>query len=250
MARMIHRRGIGTIAIAHAQNAYGEGLAEAIRKGFEAEGGSVALVRAYGGHSIDFEAEIGALAATGADALVIADYVDGTGGPALRAAVASGTFSQFFGTDGMASDQLLAVPGVPVSALEGMVVTRTGNPLAPGRAAFETLMRAAGVDAAAPFVAEAYDSAFLLALAIARNGDNGRDGLAEALRSIASPPGHRILPGEWAEAMEHLNSGMDIDYEGAAGGHAFDAKGDVPGAIVEWVVKDGRLFEVGPAERP
>ena len=115
----------------------------------------------------------------------------------------------------------------------------------PGKDIFAPLAKAANLDVDAPFVTQGYDSAFLLALAIEKNGKAERAGLAAALRDVSSPPGEVIFPGEWEKALHLLKDGQDINYEGASGSHDFDERGDVPGAIIEMVVKDGAFVEIG-----
>ena len=74
-----------------------------------------------------------------------------------------------------------------------------------------------------------------------------REGLAAALREVATAPGEVILPGEWEKARTLIAAGTDINYEGATGGAEFDANGDVPGAFVEMTLQGGAFVEVGPA---
>ena len=102
--------------------------------------------------------------------------------------------------------------------------------------------------AAATYAPQAYDAAFLLALAIEKNGNAGREGLAAALREVATAPGEKILPGEWSKALELIKAGTDIDYEGAGGSLDFDEAGDVDGIIVELAVENGTFVEKGPIQ--
>src|SRR5438552_1985741 len=57
-----------------------------------------------------------------------------------------------------------------------------------------------------------------------------------ALRYVANPPGHTILPGQWAEALAALDAGENIDYWGAANRADFDRYGDVGTAYGVWLV--------------
>ena len=131
--------------------------------------------------------------------------------------------------------------------LEGMISTRPGTPEVPGADKFSMAAEKAGLDPNAPFAAQAYDAAFLLALAIEKNGKAERAGLNAALRDVASAPGEVVMPGEWSKAVELIKAGKDVNYEGATGSHEFDDAGDVAGVIVEMMVKDGKFMEVGIA---
>jgi branched-chain amino acid transport system substrate-binding protein len=66
--------------------------------------------------------------------------------------------------------------------------------------------------------------------------------MSKALREVASAPGEKIGPGEWEKAKKLIAEGQDIDYEGAAGSHEFDANGDVKGYIGKFVV-DGDKYK-------
>jgi len=95
------------------------------------------------------------------------------------------------------------------------------------------------------YVTNSYDSVFLLALAIEKSGQTGRDGIATALREVANAPGETILPGEWKKAKELIAAGTDINYQGASGEIEFDAKGDVAGAIENFAIEGGKIVNKG-----
>jgi branched-chain amino acid transport system substrate-binding protein len=99
----------------------------------------------------------------------------------------------------------------------------------------------------ATFAAQSYDAAFLLALAIEKNGSTERKGLSKALRAVATTPGEVIRPGEWQKAKALLKAGREINYEGATGSLEFDKAGDVSGVIIELgvYVRFGSFIEFG-----
>jgi branched-chain amino acid transport system substrate-binding protein len=66
--------------------------------------------------------------------------------------------------------------------------------------------------------------------------------MAAALREVASAPGEKVGPGEWAKAKELIKAGKDIDYDGAGGAYDFDANGDVLGYIGKFIV-DGDKYK-------
>jgi halocyanin-like protein len=66
------------------------------------------------------------------------------------------------------------------------------------------------------FAANAYDAAFLLALAIERAGEASGEAIAENIRAVSRPPGETITVDEFDRAVELLDSGADINYEGAS----------------------------------
>ena len=245
MARLLMSKGIDNVAITYVNNDYGKGFADSLDASFKSVGGTVSAKEAHEDGKADYRSELGSLASSGAGALVVLAYADGSGQTIIRQALEGGDFNRFVGGDGMASDSLLEAVGG--DNIEGMITTRPGTPEIPGADKFDMAAKDAGLDPKAPFVAQAYDAAFLLALAIEKNGKAERAGLNAALREVASAPGEVILPGEWSKAVELIKAGKDVNYEGATGSHDFDDAGDVAGVIVEVVVKDGKFMEAGIA---
>jgi branched-chain amino acid transport system substrate-binding protein len=243
LARILRQKGIDQIAVTYVNNDYGKGLADAVEAAFEAEGGTVALNEAHEDGKADYRPEIGSLAASGAETLVVLAYVDGSGQTIMRQAVEGGDFQSFAGGDGMIGDALIEAVGA--GNLDGMILTRPGSPENPGSETFRQLATDAGVDPEATFGAQGYDAAFLLALAIEKAGSAEREGLNQALREVANEPGEVILPGEWEKAKQLIADGQDINYEGAAGSLEFDDNGDVPGVIEEMVVQGDTIETVG-----
>lgn len=246
MARLLMSKGIKEIAITYVNNDYGKGFADALEAAYTADGGKVAAKEAHEEGKADYRAELGSLAASGAQNLVILAYANGSGQTVLRQAVESGDFKIFVGGDGMVGDE--ALKGINPKSVEGMIATKPGTPDIPGAAIYAKLAKDAGLDPTAVFAPQAYDAAFILALAIEKNGSAKREGLSKAVREVSSAPGEVILPGEWAKALAAIKAGKDINYEGASGQHEFDAAGDVPGSIVEMAVKDGKFVQIGAAK--
>lgn len=243
LARLVRAKGVDTVAVTYVNNDYGKGFAEAFAAAFASEGGTVAANQAHEDGKADYRAEIGNLSATGAQALVVLAYADGSGQTILRQSLEGGDFSTFFGGDGMVSDTLVD----NVAGIEGKItLTKPSAPEVPGRAAFGDAITAAGLSADGPFVPNGYDAAFLIALAIEKAGSADRAAVAAAVREVAMAPGEVILPGEWAKAKALIAAGTDINYEGAAGSHEFDAAGDVPGFFVEAVIADGKVTDLAP----
>lgn len=245
LAQLLISKGIEDAAVTYVNNDYGKGLADAFSVAFEARGGDVTANLAHEDGKADYRAEIGSLTGSGSENLVVLAYADGSGQTILRQAYESGAFSTYIGADGMVGDALVTAVGADV--LAGMIATRPGTPDLPGAGMFAAQAEEAGFDPNAVFAGQAYDAAFMLALAIEKNGSNSREGLSAALREIATAPGEVILPGEWEKAVSLIAAGTDINYEGATGSHEFDSNGDVPGVIVEMTVRGGRFVEVGVA---
>lgn len=243
LAKLLLEKGIEEVVVTYVNNDYGSGLDEAFTTAFKKGGGTVAENLPHEDNRSDYRAELGRLSSTGVPNLVVLAYADTSGQTVLRQAYESGMFTQYIGADGMVGDSLINAIGSDV--LSGMIATRPGSPELPGTEIFNEAAKAAGIDSSAVFAAQAYDAAFLLGLAIEQNGNAEREGLSEALRSVASAPGEVILPGEWEKAKELIAAGTEINYEGASGTHEFDENGDVPGVVLEMVVEDGAFTSQG-----
>jgi branched-chain amino acid transport system substrate-binding protein len=244
MADLLLANGVEDIAITYVNNDYGKGLADALQAAYEEGGGTVVANVAHEEGKADYRAELGNLIAS--QNLVILAYANASGQTILRQAVESGNFTTYVGGDGMIGDDLLT--GIDAAAVEGMIATRAGAPSGEATDVYTQIATDAGIEANATYVPQAYDAAFLLALAIEQNGSAEREGLSEALRAVASPPGETVLPGEWEKAKELIAAGTDIDYQGAGGALDFDDNGDVDGIIVELAVEGGEFVEKGPIE--
>jgi len=225
-------------------NDYGKGFAEAFKAAFEKAGGKVLASEAHEDGKADYRAEIGSLASTGAEALVVLAYIDGSGGTIIKQAIEGGDFAKFVGGDGMVGDRIGEIAG---DKADGMIATRPGAADLPGTEIFDKAAKEAGFDPKATFASQSYDAAFLLALALEKTGGKP-EGVGAALREVATQPGETILPGEWKKAAGLIKEGKDVNYEGASGSQEFDKNGDVPGVFDEMVVKGGRFERVGPAE--
>tara|TARA_R110002126_G_scaffold291750_1_gene456678 strand:+ start:317 stop:1522 length:1206 start_codon:yes stop_codon:yes gene_type:complete len=245
LARLIVAGGKTNVAVSYVNNDYGKAFADAFGPAFEAEGGTIAASEAHEDGKADYRAEIGSLSSTGADALVILAYADGSGQTILRQALEGGDFESFYGGDGMISQAL--IDNVP-AANGKILMTRSTTPDLPGTDAFMAAATAAGVNGNGTYASNSYDAAFILALAAEKAGSTDRAAIAGAIRDVANAPGEVILPGEWAKAKAAIAAGKDVNYEGAAGSQEFDANGDVPGSysVTEYI--DGKVVDTGPAE--
>lgn len=249
LADLLIQKGIKSVALTYVNNDYGKGLADVFKATYTKEGGTISADVSHEDGKADYRAELGQLAAGGDKNLVIIAYASGSAHTILQQAVEAGDFDTYIGVDGVIGDDLLK--GIDPAAVNGhLFATRAGAYTGDGAAAFDKNEAALKNDKGQydTYVPQAYDAAFLLALAIEKNGKADRAGLSQALRDVATAPGEKILPGEWKKAVELIKAGKDIDYEGASGPAEFDKAGDVDGIIVEVDVQDGKFVEVGPVK--
>lgn len=231
-------RGIKTAALTYSNSDYGKGLAEAIQKGFEAKGGTVTISAAHEDGKADYSAEVAALAAAGGDILIVAGYVDQGGSGVLRAAIDTGAFSLFELPGGMISDSLTV--NVP-EGLNGSFGQVPGND-SPG---LKTLgeMSGGAFDVSSPYTPESYDAAALMLLAMAASKSTKAADYAPKIMDLANAPGEQIFPGELKKALEIINGGGDIDYQGASAVELI-GPGESAGNYREIEVKENKIETV------
>jgi branched-chain amino acid transport system substrate-binding protein len=247
LADLLIQKGIKSVALTYVNNDYGKGLADVFKATYTKEGGTISADVSHEDGKADYRAELGTLAAGGDKNLVIIAYASGSAHTILQQAVEAGDFDTYIGVDGVIGDELLT--GIDPAALNGhLFATRAGAYTGSSADIYKKLATDAGQDPSATYAPQAYDAAFLLALAIEKNGTADRAGLNKALRDVATAPGEKIQPGEWKKAVDLIKAGTDIDYDGASGPAEFDAAGDVDGIIVEVDVTDGKFVEVGPVK--
>ena len=234
LANILTARGIDNVAVTFTNNEYGKGLADSFGAAFTALGGTIVVEAPHEDGRPDYSAEVGALAASGADELVVFGYVDQGGRGIVQESLDSGAFERFIFADGMVGD--LNVDG----DVSGSFGTRPGGS-SDGFARYVEIAAAAGIDGeSGPFRGESYDAAALIALAIQAAGSADRAGIAANIMAVANAPGEQIGPGEIARGLEILAAGGEIDYVGATGVE-FDDVGEVAGSYLELEI-DGDDF--------
>ncbi len=240
LAEITIARGVRNVAVTYTNNDYGKGLANSFGEAFKKLGGKIQMVAAHEDGKADYSAEVGALAASGADDLVVFGYLDQGGKGIVRAALDSGAFERFVFADGMIGQSLVDAIG---KDLEGSFGTAPGSG-SEGAARFAEIAKKAGIDASGgPFRGESYDAAALIALAMQAAGSTDGAAIKANMLKVANAPGTPILPGELAKGLEILASGGDIDYRGATDVE-FTEAGDTAGAYREMEVRGGKFVIV------
>lgn len=233
LSDVLKSRGVDTVAVTYTNNDYGKGLSDSFASAFAAAGGKIEITASHEDGKADYSAEVGALAASGAEHLVVFGYVDQGGKGIVQAALDTDAFSNFYGGDGMVGNSLIEALGADV---EGMVTTIPGGESAGGEL-FAKLAEGAGISVG-PFVAEAYDAAALIVLAMQAGGKADRTAITANVMKVANAPGEKIMPGELAKALEILAAGGDVDYVGATAVELNDV-GETNGSYKEQVIENG-----------
>ena len=238
LADILKSRGIDEVAVTYTNNDYGKGLADSFSSAFQAGGGKVTISAAHEDGKADYSAEVGALSASGSDYLAVFGYVDQGGRGIIRAAVDADAFKSFIMADGMVGDSLIEAIG---KDLDGSIATLPGG--ASGAEAFAAYARANGLEPDGPYIAESYDAAALIVLAMQAAGSADRAAIQSKMMMVANAPGKPVGPGELDKALKIIAAGGDVDYQGATNVE-FNDVGEVFGAYKELEVGNGAFNTV------
>lgn len=239
MTEVIMERGIQSVALTYTNNDYGKGLADSFQQAFEAAGGEVTLSTPHEDGKADYSAEVGALAAAGGDALVVAGYVDQGGSGVVQAALDTGAFDTFVFPDGMVGDALIENFG---DAIDGSFGQNPGSD-SEGAKIYEDMAEAAGVEGGSVYSKEAYDAAALMLMAMQAAGSTDANEFKSRIMDVANAPGEKILPGELGKALDILAEGGEVDYVGATDVELI-GPGEAAGVFREIEIENGEIVTV------
>jgi len=222
-----------TVNIGARNDAYGTGLAETFTAAWEEAGGTVGETVIYDIDLPTYDTEAGQITSGSPDVTVIIDFPETYNkvGPAL---VRTGNFdpSTTFVTDGLITD--LADAGE--EAANGLRGTAPGAPDEETQAkAFDEAYKAfdpTDVDRLT-FDAQNFDAVVLCYLAAVAAGSTEGADLAENIGPVSAPEGDPYTWEELPEAIEALQNGDDIDYQGAAGAIDMDDAGDATAGVYD-----------------
>ena len=239
MTGVIMDRGIKQVAVTYTNNDYGKGLADAFESSFRAAGGEVTISASHEDGKADYASEIGALASAGGEALVVAGYLDQGGLGIIQGSLDADAFSTFVLPDGMIGEALVEAVGPDLDGSFGQHPAAEG----PGSAMIVKLGEENDFNGSSPFVAESYDAAALIILAMQAAGSSDSADYQKTGMEVANAPGEKIYPGELAKALQILQDGGEVDYEGASAVELI-GPGESAGNYREIEVKDGTITTV------
>ena len=229
LAQLAADEGYTNVSVFYVDNPYGQGLAESFLDAWLVDdSGRQSLTVAFAEGQTTYLAELQNVADANGEVLIAIAY------PAeaqvfIREAIENDLFDRFLFVDGTRSTELFeAIGGEYLNDMPG--TAPSPGPETPSLAAWQdAYTREYGSLPTLPFVAEAYDAAMVLMLAIEAAGSTDGAAIRDALSIVSSPGGEIVIAGEAGAAagLAALRSGQDIDYEGAATTLDFNAVGDV-----------------------
>jgi branched-chain amino acid transport system substrate-binding protein len=228
--------GFTSVCTMFVNNDYGQGLSGVFTENFEATyGGTVTAEVPHEQEQTTYASELATCTAGGPEALAAIAYPE-SASVFLREAVEGDLVDNFLFVDGTKQPTMFADLGWDV--FDGSYGTAPGGPTSAGEHFDSAYEAEFGEKPPLPFMRESYDAVYVIALAAEKAGSTDSVAIRDALRDIANPPGDTFVPGtdDWAQVVEKVRGGQDINYEGAAGPIDFDANGDVVGTIEIWRV--------------
>jgi ABC-type branched-subunit amino acid transport system substrate-binding protein len=242
-----------TVNIGARNDAYGSNLTETFSKAWQEKGGQVGERVLYDPEQPSYNSEARQIAGGDPDAWVIIDFPETYQkvGPAL---VRTGDWDpkQSFITDGLASSDLPKNAGR--EATEGMRGTAPGSPeTGSASEAFDKLYSDAPGPGRQTFDAQNFDAVVLCYLAaVAAGSTDGKDMAAE-LQDLTGPGGDKFTWEQLPEAIDALQNGDDIDYEGASGPVNLNDDGDPTAGVYDlYRYRGGEIdiYDEKPVETP
>tara|TARA_B100001123_G_scaffold44781_2_gene45864 strand:- start:145 stop:1347 length:1203 start_codon:yes stop_codon:yes gene_type:complete len=234
LAAIAKDRGLSNVAITYTNNDYGKGLADVFAASFKELGGSVSMVAAHEDGKGDYSAEVGALAASGGEDLVVIGYLDQGGRGMIQSSLDSGSFDRFVLSDGMIGQSLIDNVQGDITGSFGSMPGSESD----GAKMFVELAATAGIDGTGPYAPESYDAGALIALAMQAGNSADRASIAANIQKVANAPGTKIYPGELAKGLKILADGGFVNYEGASNVEFTDV-GEASGSFKELEIKGG-----------
>jgi branched-chain amino acid transport system substrate-binding protein len=230
-----------TVNVAARNDFYGTGLADAFPKEWEARGGELGEKVIYDAEQPSYNSEAAKIVSGNPDAYVIVDFpaTYAKVGPAL---VRTGEWdaNKTFITDGLSSDTLPKDAGA--EATEGMRGTTIGTFSGTAPKAFDKLFTSAPGPKRATFDAQNFDAVILCYLAAVAAGSADGEKIKDEIVDVSGPPGTKYTWEQLPEAIEALENGDDIDYEGAIGPVDLDDNGDPSRWVYDIIrFRDGEL---------
>ena len=237
-----------TVNIGARNDLYGTGFADSLEAELQDRGATVAEKVIYDTEQPTYNSEAAQITSGNPDYFVIIDFPEPFDkvGPAL---LRTGKWDpkKTFITDGLSDATLPETVGTEVT--EGLQGTAPGAFSGAAPDAFDKLYTQAPGPPRNLFDSTTFDDVMLCYLgAVAAGSTEGAD-IADAITAVTGPPGTKYTFEQLPQAIEALQNGDDIDYEGASGPIDWDENGDLSRYVYDIKqFKNGKLVTLGTVE--
>lgn len=211
---------IGMIVL---NDSYGLGLAENAQAAIEAAGGTVVANEQFNTGESNFAGIVSTVLEAEPDAIAMITFEEW-----------KSLLPELVDVQGFPADQVYWVDGNLSNDADQLDFPITGSKgTLPGTPASEELQaRLLEIDPELTdfsYAPESYDAVIVAALAAAQGGSDDSDVIKENLQSVSA--GGTVCT-EFAECLDLINAGEDIDYDGASGPIEFSDAGDPQKAVI------------------
>ncbi|UJP11845.2 ABC transporter substrate-binding protein [Microbacterium elymi] len=219
-----------SLGVIFQNDAYGNGLYQAIKKTFEASGGQVVANASFNVGDSQFDAQVATIKAANPDSVAIITFDQfKTIGPLLvNAGIPA---KDFYMVDGNLSDYGSSFP----VSLEGAQGTKPGPALADDfTQRLDTYWTGKGNKKIADFTyaGEAYDAAVLMALSALEAKSTEGAAMGAKMQEVSGGSGNGTECTSFADCADLIKSGKVPAYHGYSGMSKFDDKNDPQGAVI------------------
>jgi branched-chain amino acid transport system substrate-binding protein len=228
LGNLIAEDGAATLGMIVLNDAYGTGLAGALKATFESAGGEVVAESLFNPGEANFAAQISEVTAANPDAIALITFdqaksivpaLVGAGYPGSQLYFVDGNLSNY--SADFAADLITGAKGT----LPGLDVDTLGD--------FTERLLAIDPDLNDfSYAAESYDAVVLIALAaLAANSTDGAD-IAAKLQEVSGGSGDGEKATDFASAAQIILDGGVVDFDGYSGPITFDENGDPTEATI------------------
>lgn len=245
--------GLTELAIIHVNNDFGVNMMREFSSAYEKLGGTITSVTPYNEKQSSYASEATAAMEGDPDALYLVSYpVDGA--TIARAWISQGGPQIFLLNDGMNSTDF--IESVGAQFLNDAYGTSSGTSPTASTEYFYANYEAFsdGIAPDAPAADRSYDAGAIVGLAIAKAAAEGggvdavnADTIAEAIPAVLATDGTSVFagPDSLGGALDMLQAGDPIRYEGVIGPVQFDEYGDITGPFRLWRIQEGEVTTTG-----
>jgi ABC-type branched-subunit amino acid transport system substrate-binding protein len=214
-------------------DAFGTALKQLFITGYRKLGGQIGVNIAWNPAQPNFDTEAGQLAGGDPAGWVIIDFPE-TFEKFAPALVRTGKWDagKTFMTEALRNTTELDKIGSPVVGLRGTAASSAGGPAGAAFAAYWK-RNVKGAKPYTNFEGTAADAANVAFLAALRACSASAAKLKTNLVRVSGPPGTKVTFLQLERAINLIQSGKEVDYEGAFSPVDFDAKGDIGSAVFE-----------------
>ncbi len=238
LADQVAAEGNQTVAVLYRQESYGQGLADAFKENFEAQGGTVEPFTAYAVDTENFDAEVDAIVAADPDAIVVIGFAESANILTTMHERGIGPTSDknVWGVDGNIGG--IGAELADPSIIAGMKGTEPSVDLSSISAFTDRLDGAyeGGVGGVFAYGAETYDSIIIVALAALVAGSDDPIAIAAEINGVTKD-GEQCT--DFAACKAIIEGGGDPDYDGQGGPYEFVDAGEPAAASFRIATYDG-----------